>query len=186
MDAGLNARFDFSELLALGSDAIASSDALVGLLKVALARGSTAGMATAREEAPVFTGEFAGSIVVRGVQVREMGSSIRLDDLISTSVAHSIVVEEGRAAGARRPPLGPIYRWVQLQVRRGKFDLSWTQRETQQEQIYAAALFVAAWIQRRGIPAKHPMRKGAVAAEIVLHAEVEAAAAELRRRIETP
>lgn len=184
MTGGSQSRFDVSELHQLARDAGLAAAEHVQLLKAALARASGAGMAEAREKAPAFTGELAGSIVVRGVQIEERGSSIRLDDLISTTVDHSIVQEEGRRPGARWPPIGPIARWVQLMVRRGKLDVSWTEREDEKQAIYVAALFIAATISRRGLPGRRFMAAGAAVAETVLVAECELVAEQLRRRIE--
>jgi hypothetical protein len=44
------------------------------------------------------------------------GTPVARGQLIATSVYYAPVIEVGRRAGATRPPIGPILRWVQLKM----------------------------------------------------------------------
>lgn len=180
----LNVRADVSELVR-AAEAF-RADVLAEELLRRVARVEGLAMAQARSAAPVFTGELANQILARPPQVEVTGGgSVRVSGTIELASAHGYVLEEGRRPGARRPPFGPIRRWVELLVRRGKLDVSRVEgARSTEEAIDVVAGAMVETIHRRGIAPRRFMEAAARYAEPILQAEVDQAAEEFRRRME--
>ncbi len=171
------------QLRRLGLLAMEMSGELEEDLLTAVAIAAAEAQTRAKIIGPKFTGEYAGGIFTQGPQIDQTISGVRIFDAVFSTTPHGLIVEEGRRAGARRPPLAPIARWVQLQVSRGRFDVAWTGKQGE-EAILVAAAFVAQAIQRRGIPPQQTLERAALAAEPTLAREVDAVAARWVDRFE--
>lgn len=182
-------RLDVSELRRLALDAGLRASELDEQFAGVVASASGTTMREARQAAPVYLGEYANSITSTGVQIHEFAGSILIRDRVFTPVPHAIVLEEGRRIGARRPPLGPLRRWVQLQVRRGKLTLEWTGKTgprggVRSAAIDAATYFIARAIVARGLPAHKIFDRAGEKGERELDADVERIVADWTRRLE--
>jgi len=176
------ARVDISELTRFAKDANVAALELEGSLKAALATSTTVGLAAAREGMPVFTGEGVNSILSKGVSVRQKPDGFIYRDSFFSTTPQVVVLDTGRRAGQTAPPPAAIRRWVELKVRRGAFDVSWT-GETGSDAIDFATQKLVASIKRRGIPGRGFFLAAAGAAEATLRKELELLADKFRNRV---
>lgn len=100
---------------------------------------------TVQRNSPVNTGQYRSSIAnqVQAQGALEIkGSVFSQDDPIKVNV-----IEEGRRAGARFPPVDVITRWVQLKLR------------PPANKLRQVAFLVGRKIAQQGIPGKHVFQK---------------------------
>lgn len=179
----MRGRVDVRPLLDLAREFPRHADAIIRDLGIAVERAAAFGVSAIRQGAPVFTGELANSVVSSGPAFLSAGGAVVVRDEILVGAPHGLVVEEGRAAGSRRPPFGPILRWVELKHRRGHLgDLRWTGKEGRAAERAAAFVLVRS-IAERGIDPQRFAAKEIPAIEAVLEAEVERLSAEWAARV---
>jgi hypothetical protein len=93
----------------------------------------------------------ASSELLRSVRVTKLRSATNLTQLqVFSDSPYAAIVEEGRRAGAKMPPVNIIYDWM---LQKGL------------EPSYNGAYLIARAISQRGIPAKKVFQKGVDRAE---------------------
>lgn len=102
-------------------------------------------------------GGYAGSI---GLELR--GTPARRQATVSSSLFYAPIIESGRRAGARRPPLAPILLWVTRKL------------HVTGDQASRVAFLIARSIGRKGIPGKHVFERAAQNLVPVAQARFEA------------
>jgi len=165
-------RVDASQLRRLGARAHAAGGELKDDAMTALAVATAEAQLRAKIIAPKYTGEFASGIETQGPRFEKTASGVRLFDAVFAPAPHAMVVEGGRGAGLKPPPLAPIERWVALQVGRGVLDISWTGRKGDAA-VTAAAIVISRSIGRKGIQAFQVLERAVLAAGPRLERELE-------------
>ena len=176
-------RLDFREMFDLAKDAGVTAEELQTGLVEDVTDASIVANAAAKAKAPVFTGELAGGIGIRGVRITSSSRGVKISDVVFATSPHALVQEEGRAPGATTPPLGPIFRWVQLRQRRNNIDLSWTGEEGDDAAL-VAAIKLQHVIGKRGLAPRRFMEAGADAGQAELERRLLDRADTIRRRME--
>ena len=179
----LKPRIDLSELRRLAADLEISTDEMLREVIDAVQRTSAKVTAEAHTGAPVFEGHLAGGIHARGVQISELPSGIRIDDMVHATQPHSAVIEEGREPCGPMPPPEPIRRYVELLAKRGRINLAWTGKKGNAA-IDSATYFLRVAIARRGIAPRMFMDSAAKEGEVFLVAALDDVAERFRRRVE--
>lgn len=130
--------------------------------------------ADAQEHAPIFTGLLVKGIRPQPVQI--IGRSIQ--GQVTATAPHTVVLEDGRTAGARRPPSSVIERWIDLKIKRGQFNAQLPsgvgKRGGSRRSAYikGMAFVIARAIGRRGWKGVHFMRDASARAQVRLKQRV--------------
>lgn len=153
----MRARMNFAELDKLAADLNDRElDALTARLMEAVERHAAFASAHAATNAPVFTGEGAGSIHPRGVQIERKGKTRVIRDVVKTNRVQMVVMERGRGRNKTAPPVENIERWVELKAKRGQLSLT---KGTKKQTAKQVAWAIARAIKKRGQVARRFMRK---------------------------
>ena len=107
----LDLQIDTTELEALAKRYAGSEPMITTEMKKAMTQSVDLVEGQVKGRTPVNTGALRNSIAT---QVK--GNMLNMTGQIMSPLTYAIVMEKGRAAGARRPPTGPIELWV---IRKG-------------------------------------------------------------------
>jgi hypothetical protein len=164
---GLSITFDTRLLTKLGNDTGKYDRRLLsGLLEIR-ENALIVGAQVARKEAPVFRGELSSSIMVEPPVLSQSPDQIILSgDIHTGDMSHAIVMEEGRLAGSRTPPISAIRRWLIGKAIPSGFDLP--PGPDFESRVTTAAITVARSIARKGTRAFKFMHKASLVVETMM------------------
>ncbi len=182
---GMHVRLDLHEAIDFARELQRDASKIRDIFAQRLDGVATLLQAEVRSTAPVYTGELANGIQLRPAQVLQTGPSIAIRASVFTTVPHGVIMEEGRAPG-RWPPFAPIHRWVELKVRRGQMDVSWTGIRDEARAIRSAAFVIQRKIGQKGIDPRKFFEKAAGRLDPLFQQQMQEAADAAAALIERP